>query len=159
MLRECRGLRDEAVRRLVSMVSGIVRRDRTRPRVAVRTLRLAVLVGVVIAGLLAMHVLGVHASPLGTSGTTSPSVHANPALAAEEPAGTGEMCAMCDGGGEAGMALACAIALLVALILRSPNRLVMGRADPLAKLFVVPVIPRADRFPAPLRHALCIMRT
>lgn len=145
------------------MVSEVVRRGGSDPRVAIRALRLAALIGAVITGLLAMHVLGMHASPHAGSEavTMSEAVSTGPhtATGAGDPAGTGDMCATCGGGDEVGMAIACAIALLVALLLLTPRRPVMGRAGPLATLLIAPANPRTTLFPAPLRHALCIMRT
>jgi hypothetical protein len=133
----------------------------------------ALLVAAVIAGLLAMHTLNLHGTP--AAHTPAVSVSAADSGAAHQ-GGThegaarthvtsgsvhdpGGSCAGCGSDGHLNTAMACVLALLVALLLLVPPRMLHGWLHVPSRPVSVIRLIGGVRPEAPSLHVLCISRT
>ena len=134
-----------------------------------RVLLGGVLVAAVVTGLLAMHTLNLHGTPvahapaaMSVSATDADEAH-HLAAGTHESGGTasdlGGTCTDCGGGAHLSMAMACVLALLLVLLLLVPPRLLPGWMHLAPRpLFVARSIDRRLSR-APSLHILCISRT
>lgn len=133
------------------------------------------LVAAVIAGLLAMHTLNLHGTPsahapAAISGTVADSSETHQGVAHHSSAGShgftsgtahdpGDSCADCGGGTHLGMAMACVLALLLALLVLVPPRMLPGWMHTAPRPLVVERFIDRLLSRAPSLHVLCISRT
>jgi len=133
-----------------------------------RVLLGGLLVAAVIVGLLAMHTLNLHGTPvahapavISVTATDADHTH-HGAVSSHESSATADDprgCADCGTGAHLGMAMACVLALLLALLVLVPPRLLPGWLSSRPRpALVVRVVDRM-RSGAPSLHVLCISRT
>lgn len=128
------------------------------------------LVTAVIIGLLAMHTLNLHGTAAADAPATmsmsgavdQPAAHhatAEMHAPAGSTSGSDMSCAGCTTDDHAGMAMMCVLALLLALLLLVPPRVLHGWTRSLLRPSLVEDLTAQIRPRAPSLHVLCISRT
>lgn len=128
------------------------------------------LVTAVIIGLLAMHTLNLHGTAAADAPATmsmsaavdQPTAHhatAEMHVPGGSPSGSGMSCAGCTTDDHTGMAMMCVLALLLALLLLVPPRVVHGWTRSMLRPSLVEDLTAQIRPLTPSLHVLCISRT
>ncbi|WP_277211646.1 DUF6153 family protein [Isoptericola croceus] len=123
----------------------------------------------IIVGLVAMHTLNVHGTPAAHASAAvsilvPDAAHGHDAATHQQvpggtPAGHGGTCADCGAGDHLGMAMACVLALLLALLILIPPRLVPGWFHSPSRAGSFRHLTDRVSSRAPSLHVLCISRT